>query len=73
MSNPTLEDIKKHYYACFECNSKAGGKFPKGHICTMSEGKCEVCGKEDTTLIPWVDFNWPNDTNNDLIAKRNRD
>jgi hypothetical protein len=69
----TLEEIKKHYYACGDCLTAAGGVFPAGHICTVSAGDCPICGAINVTLIPWVDFNFPKDAKNNYIAKRNRD
>ena len=66
-----INKIKKHYRACDSCMKKAGGVFPKGHTCTMTEGECKVCG-EIKTLIPWVDYNW-NDKSDNLQAQVARD
>jgi len=66
-----LEIIKKHYWACDKCNTNAGGVFPEGHVCTMTEGECKVCGDTDVMLIPWVDYNWDN-KQDDMVAKLNR-
>lgn len=32
---------------CKECAEKAGGKWPEGHLATISMLTCEVCEKED--------------------------
>lgn len=58
-------DKKKHYYICEECAKENGGTFPKGHICTVSYDKCDVC-KNDTTVIPYVDFDWKNEDTSHL-------
>lgn len=56
---PTIDLIRYHYYLCYKCAKKYGGKMPKKHVCTVSEGPCPHCKKDKTTLIPWVDFDWP--------------
>lgn len=56
----SLNDIRKHGMTCKECANKAGGKMPENHTCTVSIGDCPICLKKDITLIPWIDFNWPN-------------
>lgn len=63
----------KHYWGCKECFESMGGKFPEGHVCTMTMGKCKYCGIDNLTLIPWVDFDWPKDRQTDLISKVVRD
>jgi len=68
----SLKKIKEHYWACNDCMTEAGGKFPEGHICTMIKSNCELCGAKDQLMAPWVDCNWPN-KEDDLIAKANRD
>lgn len=68
----TLTEIKKHYAVCFECASKAGGKIPPKHICTVWQDKCPICG-EDATMIPWVDFDWKDDDKATAVAKMCRD
>jgi hypothetical protein len=68
----TFDRIKQTYYACDTCLQSAGGKPIPGHIFTASEGTCEVCWKENVTLIPWTDMNWK-DARRNAIAKANRD
>lgn len=68
-----FDRIKQTYYACDACLQAAGGKPIPGHIFTVSEGTCEVCGAKDVTLIPWVDFSYPKDKKINTIAKANRD
>lgn len=53
------KQIKEQYWTCNECAEKAGGKFPKDHVCTACLGDCPICHTKNVTLIPWVDFNWP--------------
>lgn len=48
----------RHYWMCWSCADKMGGKFPEGHVCTVTSGKCLYCETEDVTLIPYVDFDW---------------
>ena len=67
----TLNDIIQHYWACHNCMVKAGGEYPKGHVCTVCYGVCKLCG-DKSTLIPWVDYNWPSEYY-DTIAKQRRD
>ena len=62
-----------HYDMCAACAKDAGGVMKAGHVCTVSHGICEYCGAPGVTLIPWVDFNWPDDAKIDKIAKNNRD
>jgi len=66
--NKRLTEIKNHYWICEECAEKAGGKFPEGHVCTVTVGTCKSCGSANVMLIPWVDFDWPN-----LMTKHLRD
>jgi len=54
----TWTDKPPHYSMCFKCAAKQGGKMPKGHVCTVTFGKCLYCKTKDVTLIPWVDFDW---------------
>lgn len=68
MNKPPMED----YWNCQECTEAAGGIFPEDHVCTVTYGECPVCGVS-STLIPWVDFDWPKDKANDKKAKLNRD
>lgn len=62
-----------YYYMCWACAEAKGGVWPKGHCATAHQGTCEYCGTKGTTLIPYVDFNWPKDPDTDKVAKRNRD
>ena len=73
MNTVTNEDLRRVYFACENCNKEAGGVFPKGHICTVSLGDCELCGAKNVTLIPWVDFNFPKNKQVDSVAKKVRD
>jgi hypothetical protein len=61
------------YWMCQKCANKAGGVFPKGHVCTVTHGQCKYCSTKDVTLIPWVDFDWPKEKVKDSAAKRGRD
>lgn len=63
----------EHYWLCSECARDKGGVFPEGHACTVMSGKCPYCDKENVTLIPWVDFDFPKDKKLDKKAKGNRD
>lgn len=63
----------EHYYMCLECAKNMGAEFQQDHICTVTTDKCPYCGAKDVTLIPWVDFDWPQDQDTDKIAKGNRD
>ena len=69
---PTLKNIQELYWCCSECATKAGGVYPEGHVCTMTSGPCGLCNT-DTTLIPWVDFNWPKSRDDDFAARIRRD
>ena len=67
-------DIARKYDACSECCKEAGGVWPEGHLCTASLGKCSICGKDEVYLIPWVDFDWPDEEEHiDCVAKLHRD
>jgi len=72
MKHDLLKKIKENYWACHLCMTDAGGRFPEGHVCTVTKGRCKVCFAKDVTLIPWVDYDWK-DKNDDLIAKVSRD
>lgn len=48
-----------HYWICDSCAVKKGGKFPIGHACTITQGTCNYCKKDQVVLIPYVDFDWP--------------
>jgi len=58
----------EHYWLCMECATKNGGKWPEGHACTVSVGTCPYCAEENVTIIPYVDFDWP-----DINTKHLRD
>jgi hypothetical protein len=60
------------YWGCMDCWTKEGGVFPEGHVCTVHIDVCEMCGHR-TTLIPHVDFDWPNNSKRDRKAKVSRD
>ena len=63
----------EHYWLCWACADIRGGVFPEGHVCTVKQGTCPYCKTEETTLIPWVDFDFPKDKKKDAVAKGNRD
>ena len=63
----------KHYWLCGDCAKKKGGVWPKGHVATSILGKCPYCKKEDESLVPYVDYNWPKDKKRDKISKLGRD
>ena len=68
------DKIKRHYWCCSTCAKEAGGKLCNASGVTMTQGKCEVCKADNVTLIPWVDFNWKQATDNsDAVAKLARD
>lgn len=66
-----LMKIKKHYWACADCLSRAGGK-DTGGVGTVMMGECKHC-ELPATLIPWVDYDWPKDKTSDRVAKVSRD
>ena len=68
-----LNKIKHYCWCCSSCATEAGGIYPEGHVCTMTAGICNVCGDEGVTLIPWVDFNWPEDNELNFEAHIRRD
>jgi len=47
-----------HYWICWYCAQKLGGKYPDGDCSTVMQDTCNYCGKIDT-VIPVVDFIWP--------------
>lgn len=57
----------EHYWLCIDCAKEKGGIFPEGHVCTVMKGECPYC-KKDKTIVPWVDFDWP-----DVRTKHLRD
>jgi hypothetical protein len=57
-----------HYWLCSECADAKGGKWPEGHVATVTHGECPYCKTPDVTIIPYVDFDWP-----DLKTKHLRD
>jgi hypothetical protein len=64
----------KYYSACKDCWEKRGGWLPgNGNSITVSMGDCPYCKTKEATLIPWVDFNWPDDGMKDIRAKLWRD
>lgn len=48
-----------HYWICEFCALDKGGTWPKGHCATVTFGLCEYCKTKEITIIPIVDFNWP--------------
>ena len=51
----------KGYWICYICATELGGKWPKGHVATVSEGVCDTCeGKKQVWKIvaPYVDYDW---------------
>lgn len=69
-----MKKIKEAYWLCSTCATENGGVFPDGHVCTVISGKCSVCNSGvETTLIPWVDFDWPKSREEDAVAKIARD
>ncbi len=39
-------------WVCGPCGLKWGNGWPKGHLGTWHDGKCGVCGKEDSVTEP---------------------
>ena len=50
-----------HYFICMECATEKGGVIPPDSCNTVHEDQCPYCGKT-ATLVPIVDFNWPDKT-----------
>lgn len=50
----------RYYWLCDACALEMGASYPEGGLmgCTVTHGRCPYC-KAESTLIPWVDFNWP--------------
>lgn len=71
--NKELEDKFPHYWLCYVCADKKGGVWSKGHVATAHLGECPYCKKKETTLVPWVDFNWMGNKEATAFAERNRD
>jgi hypothetical protein len=71
-----LLDIFPHYWICGVCAKERGGVWPKGHVATIAQKKCEYCnGKNHTSedfIAPWVDYNWE-DARVTAYAKSARD
>jgi hypothetical protein len=70
--NKKIKDLP-YYWICAPCAKAKGGVFPKVHNCTAMNGTCKYCDEDEVTLIPWVDFNWPEDPERSRLAKINRD
>lgn len=45
-------------YLCSDCAEDLGGTWPDGHLATMHEGYCDVCG-EKSALSHMTDWEWP--------------
>lgn len=49
-----------HYFMCQACAFCMGAVWPKEPFAsTVCMGTCPYCDFEEQTLIPWVDFDWP--------------
>lgn len=61
----------KDYWICFPCAEERGGVAPlevlNGKIST-----CKYCGAKNTTLVAYVEFDWPNDKALDAHSKIHR-
>ena len=57
----TLDEIKQYHWSCPICAKEAGGEIYSTEGVVMIRGFCEVCKREDATMIQWVDFVWPNE------------
>lgn len=63
-----------HYWLCDTCAHEKGGVWPAQHVATGTTGDCKYCGLKNTSLMPWVDYNWPKeDKRTNFIAAVNRD
>lgn len=52
-----------HWNICYECAHDKGAKIPDGKRgITVTTGTCGYCKTEEVTLVPIVDFNWPDGT-----------
>jgi hypothetical protein len=49
-----------HWNICENCANERGGQIPPRSCCTVSEGTCLYCNKENQTLTPLTDFVWAN-------------
>lgn len=39
-------------WVCVPCGLKWGNRWPKNHLATFHNGKCGVCGREDSVTEP---------------------
>jgi hypothetical protein len=39
-------------FICFDCGTRYGRGMPPGHICTVHEGVCEICGARASVTEP---------------------
>lgn len=51
--------ILHSYFICWECATALGGVMWPGKANTVSQGECPYCFTQDITIIPYVDFQWP--------------
>jgi Lar family restriction alleviation protein len=55
------DNDRGHYWICDVCALERGGKC-EGRGTTAMTGTCPYCTSAEVTLIPIVDYNWPDGT-----------
>lgn len=55
---PSL-NVEKPYptWVCLPCGNKYGRGYPAGHVCTIHQGVCGICG-EKRAVTQLRDFGW---------------
>lgn len=65
-----------HHHICHECALRRGGVLSPG-VATAAEVECKYCNgdnqKPKEMLLPWIDYDWPEDRKADYTAKASRD
>lgn len=61
--------MKNIYFICAECAEEVGGVWPKDHVATMHEGKCDMCGVL-TGLASVADYDYFLGIPNNFIGDR---
>ena len=53
-----MSELGAFEYICAECARERGATWPKGHVATMHNDRCDCCG-EERALSNVGDWDWP--------------
>lgn len=67
------QEAKDAGYLCMKCAEVNGGVWPDGHRASFHGGRCPLCNSPQAALACWDDWEWPDDSRLNQVAKTTRE